>query len=85
MQGPTRLIILRPDLNVPRPHIPPPRKWHSWIRPGDWLAVLAKPIARFLDKWFRTHYAGCDPCGQRQAAMNRWPAKVIHWFKTLTI
>lgn len=83
MQGPTKFIIVRPDLDKPAPY-PLPPKW-SWIKPGDWFALIAKPVARFLDKWFYTHYTGCGPCGKRQEAMNRWPAKVIHWLKSLTI
>ena len=85
MQGESKLVIVRPDLHEPRPYAPPPPGRWDWVRPGDWFAVIAKPVARFLDKWFKTHYVGCGPCGRRQQAMNRWPAKVIHWVKTLTI
>lgn len=69
------MIIIRRDLHEPiTPPLPPPK---PWFRPGDIVAFFAHPVARFLDKWFKTHYVGCGPCGQRQQAMNRWPSKVI--------
>ena len=86
MHGKTQLRVIRYDLHEPlvSPSQPAPVV-HSRLRLGDWFAVIAKPVARFLDKWFKTHYVGCGPCGARQQAMNRWPAKFILWLKSLTI
>lgn len=81
MQGESKLIILRPDLHEPRMPSPKPP---PFLPLGDWFSIIAKPVARFLDKWFKTHYVGCGACGHRQEVMNRWPAKVILWAKSLT-
>lgn len=82
MRGESYLIILRPDLHEPIIHAPPTK---PFFRPGDWFAFFAKPVARLLDKYFKTHYVGCGPCGQRQEAMNHWPAKVLKFLLTFYI
>lgn len=39
---------------------------------GDFVAFFAQPIARILDRVFRSNIEGCQACQRRKAWLNRW-------------
>ena len=49
-----------------------PWDYRGGFRPGDAVAAVAQPIARGIDKVFRTDLAGCRRCKKRQADLNKF-------------
>lgn len=37
---------------------------------GDAVALVAKPVARVIDRFFKTHLENCQACAERQKKLN---------------
>lgn len=68
---PIESIVLRPDL------LKPPART---VGLGDAVAAVANPIAAFVDKSTGSKLVGCQPCGQRRDALNRFLPNILKPF-----
>lgn len=68
---------------IPPTAAQPPLPPSAIIRLGDLIHRIIFPIARFMDRTFRTQLTTCTTCGNRQAKLNRFDGWIRTQFKKL--